>query len=264
MYLKKYYDEEIWKEIELKSPFMERFRLYISNHGQMKKYNKISDTEIIITQTRTEGYPSFTVSFMGKISEEDQLYFNEIRKHISVLKKEIRSLEKELIKCDGRDAAFYDISKKIEENQKLHDTINSNYRAKYKKNELKRKISFGNLTHRMVAIHFLERPSEEHKFVAHLDFDKENNHHSNLKWMTQKENTIHQQNSPYVIKAKAAAVRVSRITRQKLTVHQVMVIKKRLSEDIPLSKLAKRYKVSETQLLRIKRGINWGNIPAAR
>lgn len=264
MYLKKYYDEEIWKEIELKSPFNERFRLYVSNHGQLKKYNKITATEILVSQTKTEGYPSFTITYMSKISEEDKLYFTEIRKHIITLKKEIRLLEKELSKCDGRDAAYYDISKKIEETQKLHDTIKSNYSAKYKKSEKKRKNSYGNLTHRMVALSFLSRPSEEHKFVAHLDFNKENNHHSNLKWMTQKENTAHQQNSPYVIKAKATAVRVTRITRQKLTIHQVMVIKKRLSEDIPLSKLAKRYKVSETQLLRIKRGINWANIPAAR
>ncbi|MES2811027.1 MAG: HNH endonuclease [Bacteroidota bacterium] len=264
MYLKKYYDEEIWKEIELKAPFSERFRLYVSNYGQIKKYNKISATEIIITQTKTEGYPSFTISFLGKISEQEQQYFNEIRKHINVLRKEIKNLTQELTKCDGRDAAFYDISKKIEESQILHDTIKSNYTIKYKKSEGKRKNSFGNLTHRLVAIYFLERPSEEHKFVAHLDFDKENNHHSNLKWMTQKENTVHQQNSPYVIKAKATAVRVSRITRQKLTVHQVMVIKKRINEEVPLSKLAKRYKVSETQLLRIKRGINWVNIPAAR
>ncbi len=100
--------------------------------------------------------------------------------------------------------------------------------------------------------------------MAHLDFDKENNHHSNLKWMTQKENSEHQKHSPYVIKSKANVIGTGRITRQKLTVRQVMIIKKRISEDMPLRTLAKRYKVSETQLLRIKRGINWGNVPAAR
>jgi hypothetical protein len=55
-----------------------------------------------------------------------------------------------------------------------------------------------------------------------------------------------------------------RITRSKLTIHQVMVIKKKINEDVPLRKLAKRYNVSETQLLRIKRGINWANIAPAR
>ena len=42
-----------------------------------------------------------------------------------------------------------------------------------------------------------------------------------------------------------------------------MILKKRLNEDTPLSQLAKRYKVSETQILRIKRGENWGKVPAA-
>jgi len=265
MYLKKYYDEEIWKEIELKAPFSERFRLYISNYGQIKKYNKISDTEAILKQAKTEGYPSFNITFLPPIPEDDQRYFAEIRTHIDTLKKEIRILTKDLLKCDGRDANFYTISKKIEESQTILETIQTNYKAKYRKNESKRKLTFGGLTHRFVAKAFLEAPiSSEHKFVAHLDFDKENNHHSNLKWMTQKENSEHQKNSPFVIKAKAEAVSVPRITRQKLTIHQVMVIKKRINEDIPLRKLAKRYKVSETQLLRIKRGINWGNIPAAR
>lgn len=265
MYLKRYYDEEVWKEVTLKTPFSDRYRLYISNYGQIKKYNKISDTEAILKQAKTEGYPSFNITFLPPIPEEDQRYFAEIRTHIVALKKDIRALNKELIKCDGRDANFYNISKKIDESQSLYDTVKENYTTNYKKQERKRKLTFGGLTHRFVAKAFLEDPiSSEHKFVAHLDFKKENNHHSNLKWMTQKENTEHQQKSPHVIKAKAEAVVIPRITRQKLTIHQVMVIKKRIAEEVPLSKLAKRYKVSETQLLRIKRGINWADIPAAR
>lgn len=265
MYFKRYHDEEIWKEIELKSPFNDRFRLYVSNYGQIKKFNRITSKETLLSQPKTEGYPTFNISFLPPIEAEQQQYFATIRKSIVALKREIKSLTLDLKKCDGRDAKFYEISKKLEESQTLLETIHTNYSANYKKAERKRKITFGGLTHRYVAMAFLEAPlSAEHKFVAHLDFEKENNHHSNLKWMTQKENTAHQQNSPYVIKAKAEAVIVPRITRQKLTIHQVMVIKKRINEEVPLSKLAKRYKVSETQLLRIKRGINWGNIPAAR
>jgi len=264
MYLKRYHDEEIWKEVTLKSPFDERYRMYVSNYGQLKKHNKVSGAESIVKQTKTEGYPSFTLSYLNKILEEDQRYFQQIRGHIRELEREIRALNKQLKSCDGKNALYYKISKEIDEHQNLHETIKKNYQTKYRKHETKRKLSYGSLTHRLVALYFLEKPSEEHKFVAHLDFDKENNHHSNLKWMTQKENTAHQQHSPYVIKAKAEAVPVSRITRQKLTLHQVMVIKKRINEEVPLSKLAKRYKVSETQLLRIKRGINWANVPAAR
>lgn len=264
MYIKRYYDEEIWKEITLKEPFSDRYHLYVSNYGQIKKYNKITQSETFLKQGKTEGYPSVNISYLPSISEEDQLYFVTIRKNIEALKKEIRDLTKDLKKCDGKDANYYDISKKIDLNQSLLEKIQSNYKAKYRKNEVQRKLTYGGLVHRFVAIHFLEKPSEEHKFVAHLDFDKTNNHHSNLQWMTQKENTAHQQNSPYVIKAKEKAIANPRITRQKLTIHQVMVIKKSINDNIPLSKLARRYKVSETQLLRIKRGINWANIPAAK
>jgi hypothetical protein len=265
MYIKRYYDEEIWKEVELKMPFSERFCLYISNYGQIKKYSKISNKETILSQPKTEGYPSFNITYLPPISEEEQQYFVRIRKSIDDLKKEIKNLALEIAKCDGRNAKYYEISKKIDESQSLYNTIKENYTANYKKQERKRKLTFGGLTHRFVAIAFLEAPlSSEHKFVAHLDYDKENNHHSNLQWMTQKENTAHQKNSPFVIKAKAEAKVASRITRQKLTIHQVMVIKKRINENVPLSKLAKRYKVSETQLLRIKRGINWENVPAAK
>lgn len=264
MYIKRYYDDEIWKEITLKEPFCNRYHLYVSNYGQIKKFSKISQKESILKQGRTEGYPSVNISFLPSIPEADQRYFSAIRTNIEALKKEIRLLYKELKKCDGKDANFYAISKKIDTNEVLLDKIQTNYKANYRKNEVKRKLTFGGLVHRFVATHFVEKPSEDHKFVAHLDFDKTNNHHSNLRWMTQKENTAHQQNSPYVIKAKANALANPRITRQKLTIHQVMVIKKSINDNIPLRKLAKRYKVSETQLLRIKRGINWAHIPAAK
>lgn len=43
-----------------------------------------------------------------------------------------------------------------------------------------------------------------------------------------------------------------------------MLIKKRLNEGKSLSILAKQFKVTTTQLSRIKRGINWNDIQAAR
>ena len=42
-----------------------------------------------------------------------------------------------------------------------------------------------------------------------------------------------------------------------------MILKKRMNEGVSLRELAKRNKVTETQLLRIKRGINWGKVAAA-
>lgn len=266
MYLKRYHDNEVWKEVELKSPFKARYRLFVSNHGKLKKIDLNTNEEKAITEARTEGYPSFNLSVYFPHTENDIVYLTETRANIFSIRMSISKLKKELTTCDGKDARYYDILKEIENTDSNLETVRKKYQSKLKKIENSRRKNFGALTHRLVAQYFIEQPSAKHIFVAHLDFDKANNHHSNLKWMTSEENIKHQQNSPYVIKAKAIANinRPVRITRSKLTIHQVMVIKKKINEDVPLRKLAKRYNVSETQLLRIKRGINWANIAPAR
>ena len=45
--------------------------------------------------------------------------------------------------------------------------------------------------HRLVAEHFLHKPNNESTTVNHLDFNKTNNHISNLEWMNQVENNKH-------------------------------------------------------------------------
>ncbi|GAA4773023.1 MULTISPECIES: HNH endonuclease [Flavobacterium] len=266
MYLKRYFDEEIWKEVELKSPFKEKHKVFVSNYGNLRKINLDTNTEISIKQALTEGYPSFGLSVFTEQSENDKVYLSETRQAIAAIRNEIRALNKKLKQCDGKNADYYRISKEIDSKEDLLYSSKKSYQKKYRKIENARRKNFGALTHRLVALNFIEQPTEKHSFVAHLDFDKLNNHHSNLKWMTSEENIKHQQNSPYVIKAKAIANinRSGRITRSKLSIHQVMMIKKKINEDVPLRKLAKRYNVSETQLLRIKRGINWANIAPAR
>ncbi|WP_309609739.1 HNH endonuclease [Flavobacterium sp.] len=260
-YITRFYDEEIWKEVELKSPFKERYELFISNYGNVKKNNLIKGNTTIVKQPLTEGYPSVNLTIILPISEEDKAYFEAIRENIKVLKLDISSMEKLAIISEKPDPVLF---QKIIENDKLLKTIKTNYTKNYKKREQKRKRFYGSLTHRLVAQYFLPKPEDDKNLVAHLDYDKLNNHHSNLKWMTREENTIHQRNSPYVIKSKASVFeKPTRRTNTKLTVNQVMILKKRLNEQTPLSTLAKRYKVSETQLLRIKRGENWGKVPAA-
>lgn len=45
--------------------------------------------------------------------------------------------------------------------------------------------------HRLVAMNFLETPTPERYFVNHKDLDKNNNHTSNLEWVTPSENLMH-------------------------------------------------------------------------
>ncbi|WP_310556735.1 HNH endonuclease [Flavobacterium sp.] len=260
-YIKRFYDKEVWKQVILQTPFVEKYEMYVSNYGNVKKITKSNGQTVNMLQNFTEGYPSVNIGTMLPISEADQVYFTKIRESILNLKNEIVSLNNQLSILTVKDEL---LEARIAENEALLITITEKYKKTYKKRETKRRRTFGCLVHRIVAIYFLEKPSETHNLVAHLDYDKLNNHHSNLKWMTRAENTEHQKKSPYVIKAKAKVlVSPTRRTNTKLTESQVMILKKRMNEEVPLSKLAKRYKVTETQLLRIKRGINWGKVPAA-
>lgn len=264
MYIKRFYDEEDWVEFELKEPFDTRFKLFVSNYGNLKKHNLITNTTVNLKQPKTEGFPSFNISFTTPLAQETKdhfakirLVFNELGKQITLLNLQKKLVSKEL-------PEYKKIALKVKEELKLFNILKENYTNNYTKSLRANRNTFGGLTHRFVALLFISKPSDEHKFVGHLDHDKENNHHSNLKWMTLKENVEHNKNNPLVITAKLKP-KTSRENSKttKLSTKDVMIIKKRINEGIQLSKLAKRYPVTETQLLRIKRGINWGSVPAA-
>lgn len=263
-YIKRYHDKEIWKQVNLESPFKERYEIHVSNYGKIKRITLSTNTESIAKQPLTEGYPGITLRVLTPITKKESEKFVPAQKEIATLKLEIKNLTKVLDNFDSEDTIYKSIVDKIEEKQVFLDKKRAIYIKKYKKSETLRKKTYSNLVHRLVAIYFIEKPSENHNLVAHLDYDKLDNHHSNLKWMTRQENALHQKSSPYVMRAKAEVLtKGGRITNSKLTVSQVMILKKRMNEGVSLRELAKRHKVTETQLLRIKRGENWGKIPAA-
>lgn len=117
--------------------------------------------------------------------------------------------------------------------------------------------------HKLVAQYFLERPSEDHKFVIHLDYNKKNNYTDNLRWATKEEMEAHQQKSPYVIKSREKR-RNSRPSKgHKLTTTDVIRIKKRIfdpNRKTRLKIIAKQFGISEMQLYRIKSGENWSHV----
>jgi HNH endonuclease/NUMOD4 motif len=263
-YIKRFHDEEIWKQVELKSPFVEKYELWISNYGNIKKTTLASLLEKTVKPLLTEGYPSTNLTVITPVTEKERARFLPVRQEIAALKLEIKNYANDLILVSSEDKTYQSILNKIEEIEVILAKTTKDYLKKYQKTVSKRKKTFGGLIHRFIAILFIEKPSEDHNLVAHIDYDKLNNHHSNLKWMTREENAIHQKSSPYVIKAKAKVlVNGGHRSNTKLTESQVMIIKKRINEGVALRELAKRHKVTETQLLRIKRGINWGKVPAA-
>ena len=259
-YIKRFYDKEIWESIALPPLFDKKYEMQVSNYGNVKKTVLSTGKITVMKHVLTVGYPSVNIGVMEPVTQGERDYFEPIRAGIKELKNELILLKKIPISESNTNS----LTTKIAETEKLLMSKTANYTKILKKKENKRRHTFGSLIHRWVAIHFVEKPSDNHNLVAHMDYDKLNNHHSNLKWMTRAENTKHQLYSPFVIKSKAAVFeKPTRRTNTKLKERDVMILKKRMNEGVSLRQLAKRYAVTETQLLQIKRGINWGKVPAA-
>jgi len=107
--------------------------------------------------------------------------------------------------------------------------------------------------HKLVAESFIQKDSDLQQFVIHLDFDKNNNHVENLKWVTQETMFAHQKINPNY---KRGAINYS-----KLSETDVIRLKKKLKRGKnKLYKLAKEFGITHTQLNRIRRGENWGHV----
>lgn len=116
----------------------------------------------------------------------------------------------------------------------------------------------------LVAKAFVPEVSPEHVHPVHIDHNTLNNKASNLKWVTYQGKLEHHRKSPHVIAAQKKAVgRKIKSEGRKLTVTQVIHLKKRLldpNRKTRMKILAKQFGVSEMQLYRIKSGENWGYI----
>ncbi|CAH0996981.1 hypothetical protein EMA8858_03117 [Emticicia aquatica] len=117
--------------------------------------------------------------------------------------------------------------------------------------------SFNRYVHKLVAETFVPKPSPDHKFVIHLDFDKLSNHFENLKWVTKDEMVSHNRENPAVINKPIP----KRTKNYKLTEIKVKMIKKLLQKDSTrLKMIAKQFGITHTQLNRIRSGENWGYV----
>ncbi|MBN1950031.1 MAG: HNH endonuclease [Bacteroidales bacterium] len=145
---------------------------------------------------------------------------------------------------------------------KIHKPANVNGYAYFSFKTLPREGERSRITkslHRLVAESFLGAPKGDKNNVIHKDFDKWNNHISNLVWASRPEMFAHSRKSPRT--AIAIEKRKGEITNAKLTATDVMRLKKKLKRGKnPLYKIAKEFGITHTQLNRIRRGENWGHI----
>lgn len=117
---------------------------------------------------------------------------------------------------------------------------------------------------KLVAEYFIPKTSEDQTYVLHLDYNRDNDDVRNLKWATREEMIAHGKKSPHVIQAKKNLIEHNRKSDgTKLTITKVILIKKMLqnpSRKTRLKMIAKQFGVSETQIIRIQKGENWGYI----
>ena len=118
--------------------------------------------------------------------------------------------------------------------------------------------------YKLVALHFLPKTADDQEYVLHLDYIRDNDDSSNLRWATRGEMLEHMRNSPHVKRAKQNLIEHNiKSDGWKLTATKVMLIKKLLANPLRktrLKMLAKQFGISETHLKRIERGENWGHI----
>lgn len=244
---------ESWKRVELDPQYAKDYALEISNFGRVRSITPKKGINLL-NGGEVNGYKIIRLKFFKPRSEDNQKILDDYLVAIRNLKKEVKYYEK-----NGPAKEFNRLQNELEKLVKQKDKF-------LRKDNNSRAIYYQALVHRLVAEYFLPEPKEDETIVAHLDYIKTNNKYTNLKWMTQEENMAHQQKSPFVIsdyKKRKNRFYPSE-KNSKLTETKVMYLKKLLNEGKPMKQLVRMFKVTETQILRIKRGENWGRVPASK
>lgn len=262
--MEKNYQGEQWKSVIFDFDFVNTTTIEVSNFGRIKTYNKVSNGNII-RGSMVNGYRIVRLKFFSARDEKVQNRFNYLQKQVLQLTSKTKELKVALSKLKKKDEGFLTKNAELDSTVLLLKTLKESLSKKFSDDLKNRTIYYQALIHRLVAEYFIKQPSPEHTIVAHLDFDKLNNHKSNLKWMKPEENYLHQSFSPKVIASKSYSDgrRKEDAKSTKLSVTKVMLLKKLINEGKPMKQLVKQFKVTETQILRIKRGENWAEVQAA-
>ena len=108
--------------------------------------------------------------------------------------------------------------------------------------------------HRLVALAFIPNP-ENKPCVNHIDGNKQNNHVSNLEWVTYSENTIHSFQNKLQVPPKGEDVAVAKHTNE-----QVHEICKLMQEGLRNIEIIETYGYPKTLLKNIRNGSSWESI----
>ncbi|MEP7277754.1 MAG: HNH endonuclease [Bacteroidota bacterium] len=259
------YKGEKWKVILFDFKFTNDYQLQVSDMGQLKAYNKFSDGEILQGST-INGYRIIRLKLYKPKDKKTREGLEAKHQQILDLQAKVNGWKNALSAKKITGPAAKKVKAQISENTATIKNMRAVLKKARQQDIKNRTMHYHSLIHRLVAEYFCKPKSPKHTVVGHLDYNKLNNKASNLKWMTPEENYRHQQSSPYVIAEKRDRVTLYKDHPRgaKLTVEKVSELKKLLKEGKQIKSLVKKFKITDTQILRIKRGENWGSVKPAK
>jgi hypothetical protein len=113
------------------------------------------------------------------------------------------------------------------------------------------------LVHKITAELFVPKDHDGQDTVIHLDWNKQNNHYTNLQWVT-KEEAYKRMFQRIQENRRKSGKKV--VTSSKLKPEDVKLLKSMLKRGVKQNIIARLFSISEMQVTRIKRGENWGEI----
>jgi len=248
------YPGEAWKAVKFNFEFTNEFCLEVSSFGRLRTFNKVSNGNIV-NGSMVNGYRIIRLKLFRPRHVNTQAKLDHLQQQVFKLARQLK------LQQQNNESGHT-----IAETAAVLNTLKKNLSKKFQEDVKGRTVNYHSLVHRLVADYFLAATAAGQTIVAHLDHNKLNNRHTNLKWMTREENYEHQRHSPHVIKEKEERLhrRKESSRATKLSVTKVMLLKKMLNEGKPVKQLVKQFKVTDTQIFRIKRCENWADIEAAK
>ncbi|MBK6483221.1 MAG: HNH endonuclease [Chitinophagaceae bacterium] len=252
--------KENWKQYHFKGIPKSSQQIEVSDLGRVRSNSQVSKGAIL-KGSLTEGYRKISLRLIHPRTASGTAVYLKNKAALAKQKNDLRSALAQLVEMKKKRQTGSDkfaIKVKQLKEKYLQDALE--YKKKLRLDEHNRTTFPGALVHRMVAETFCKKPSAKHLFVIHLDHNRLNNRAKNLVWATKEQMEMHQQKSPHVKAAKKAMVG-RRAGTYSLNEAKVKVIKRLLGKGKATKEgIAAQFGISSTQVKRIERGENWGDV----
>lgn len=252
--------KEQWKPYHFAGIPKASQQIEVSDLGRVRSNSQVSKGAIL-KGSLTEGYRKISLRYIEPRSKAGQSRFLKSKTALADERTALRAAMQELAEMKKKKSAGTDkLMRQVKEKSGLYEEHASAYKKNLLTEERSRTTFPGALVHRMVAETFCRRPSANHSFVIHLDHNRLNNRAKNLAWATKEQMEAHQKKSPYVKAAKKAQIG-KRSGTYALNESKVKVIKRLLGKGKATKEaIAAQFGISSTQVKRIERGENWGDV----